>query len=495
MKVLVYVPSALWDPHFGMQLEEAESLYRDGNEVTLAYCDGFQQYCPLNPDGKPLLCKYCRFCAKRWIKKNLSKAIKVVPLKRTADKTEHRFKYDSVKDIKNIIWKDVYIGYGVMSSFTTATRNPEPDFTQEPVRKYFDFALAHAVSLTERFHTLVAEIGPDMISIFNGRFIEQRPLYDIAVSKKISLRVNESIGGMRTNSAHKRLIYHDHLPHSIPYTTELIDTVWNMTDESIAEKERRGKDFFERRRNGVPAGDRVYIGKQQKGLLPDDWDPGKRNIVIFNSSEDEFAAVGKDFEDYALFESQLDGINNILTKFSSSEYHFYLRVHPNLSNVKFAYHTSLYDLPAKYKNLTVIPASAACSTYDLLDAAEKVIVFGSTMGVEAAYWKKPVILLAGAFYYELGVCHTPQNIDEMYQLIAAEDLPLKKTENAVKYGYFILNRDLLATPCKYIDFTLYKIGRNSYASSYARFFGSLKLQKFIKKIVRKLSLKQPGILP
>lgn len=495
MKILVYAPSALWDPHFGMQMEDAESLYREGNEVFLAYCDGFQKYCFKNPQGDPQLCKFCRFCAKRWTKKNLSPGIKIIPVKEEAPLPEMQWDYRTVRDIKNIVWKDALIGYGVMSSFTTATRDPEPDLALPEVKKYFDYALNHAVALTDSFCRLLEEIKPDVISIFNGRFIEQRPLYDIALKRNIQLRVNESVGGLRTNSEPLRVIYYNHLPHSIPYTTELIQKVWEMSEESEAEKERKGRDFFERRRKGVPAGDRVYIANQQKGLLPEDWDESKRNIVIFNSSEDEFAAVGKDFEDYAVFESQLAGIHHILTKFSSPEYHFYLRIHPNLAQVEFAYHTALYDLPKLYKNLTVIAATAPCSTYDLLDAAEKVIVFGSTMGVEAAYWGKPTILLAGAFYHELDVCYAPKTPEEIYPLIECKNLPPKARDGAIKYGYYILNHSLLAIPKKYIDYALYKTGRKSYASGYARFWGSLRLARFIKKFFRQKSRKRTGLLP
>ena len=172
-----------------------------------------------------------------------------------------------------------------------------------------------------------------------------------------------------------------------------------------------------------------------------------------------------------------------------------MRIHPNLAQVEFAYHTALYDLPKLYKNLTVIAATAPCSTYDLLDAAEKVIVFGSTMGVEAAYWGKPTILLAGAFYHELDVCYAPKTPEEIYPLIECKDLPPKARDGAIKYGYYILNHSLLAIPKKYIDYALYKTGRKSYASGYARFLGSLRLARFIKKFFRQKSRKRTGLLP
>ena len=82
MKHLIYASPALTAPHFGILLEEAESLYREGHEVTFAYCNGLSHYCILNPHGDRLLCAGCRKCAAKWIKQYLSAGIKVLPLSR-----------------------------------------------------------------------------------------------------------------------------------------------------------------------------------------------------------------------------------------------------------------------------------------------------------------------------------------------------------------------------------------------------------------------------
>ena len=66
---------------------------------------------------------------------------------------------------------------------------------------------------------------------------------------------------------YQKIVYENNLPHNIPYNTELLEKVWSVNNESEEEKIRKGRDFFERRRKGIPAGDRVYIGKQKKGLF------------------------------------------------------------------------------------------------------------------------------------------------------------------------------------------------------------------------------------
>lgn len=482
MRHLVYSACSLIDPHFGILLEEAESLYRDGGEVTFAFCHGISRCCIFNFHGDPLVCRACRSCSRRLIRKYLSPGIRILPLYGVPADDSPLPEYHSVPELKQIVFRDVFIGYGVMSNYTSITRDPDPDFSVPEVKRYFDFSLHHAMALTGGFYRLMDEIKPDSVSLYTGRLIDNRPLFDIAQKRGIEVRINECIGGLRSRSKLERVVYLNHLPHSIPYNTELLEKVWAMDNEPTAEKERKGRDFFERRRRGVPAGDRVYTAGQRQGMLPDGWDDTKRNIVIFNSSEDEFSAVGKEFDQYALFPSQLEGIRHILRQFPSDEYRFYLRIHPNLSRVRFRYHTDLYALPEEFGNLTVIGADDPCSTYALMDAAEKVVVFGSTTGAEAAYWHKPVILLGGAFYYLLDICYTPRTLQEADELIAARLQP-KDPRNAVKYGYYLLNRDLLAIPAHHVDYSAREVkifGRKFATSAYMKLFGSNTLSKMFR---------------
>ena len=69
------------------------------------------------------------------------------------------------------------------------------------------------------------------------------------------------------------------------------------------------------------------------------------------------------------------------------EYHFYLRIHPNLTNVHFEYREKLLALEEIYPNITVIDAPSPISTYALMDVADKIIVFGSTAGAESVFWE------------------------------------------------------------------------------------------------------------
>ena len=230
MKCLVYAPpSSLAEPHFGILLEEAVKLYKAGNEVTFVYCNGLCINCIWNPCGNRLFCKFCCYCTRKWLKELLPAEIETRPLK-MPDIKHQTWNYQTVNDIKGLIYRDVYIGYGIMSNYTSITRDPEPDFSNSDTHAYFDFLLNKAIALTDAFYDLVEEIQPDCISLYNGRLIEVRPLFDIAQSKKIYLRNNECLGGARVGQTYQKIVYENNLPHNIPYNTELLEKVLSVNN-------------------------------------------------------------------------------------------------------------------------------------------------------------------------------------------------------------------------------------------------------------------------
>jgi hypothetical protein len=224
----------------------------------------------------------------------------------------------------------------------------------------------------------------------------------------------------------------------VEYNVAMMEKNWAEPALSDSEKRTIGESFFIKRRGGSVAGDVVYTTKQIKGLLPDGLDQTKKNIIIFNSSEDEFAAVGDEHYGMSLFPSQLAGVRRILELYQErTDIHFYLRLHPNLEKIRYKYHTGYYELAKQFNNLTVIPPASPVSSYALLDEAEKVIIFGSTIGVESVYWGKPVILLANSFYSFLDLFYKPKTEEELHVLIDSHLAP-KDNLPAVKFGLYVM---------------------------------------------------------
>jgi hypothetical protein len=308
--------------------------------------------------------------------------------------------------------------------------NPElSDFTKTLITRMLKASVRMCL-LSEKI--FLAE-KPNKILVYNGRMPESRPLLRYFRNQGIDVDILE-VYPTNLTGGFKKVIFQNDLPHSITYFQRRMKEEWN---KDPIKSEGLGKKFFENRRNASFAGDKVYVKNQQQGLLPEGWDPKKRNIVIFNSSEDEFAAIGAEWED-RLFDSQLKGIQHIfqcIDKYPDAE--VYLRVHPNLKDIKYKYHTDLYKL-SNHPRVHVIPGSSKVSTYSLVDASDVVVSFGTSVGVEAAYSGKPVVLLGSSFYKGLGFCHEPKSIIEMEDMIFTKKLEPLSSPSILEYGNYIM---------------------------------------------------------
>jgi hypothetical protein len=436
-----------------MLLNDAIKCYKNGHEVIFAYCNGVMCSCLGNPESNPIICYSCRKRSKK-ATANLPTEIRIVPLNKNLQERYDDIDliFSSVHNLKNICYKNVNIGYSILSTYISLTRNHLPDCSDDKTKTYLINLLKQAIALIDATETLIEEFKPEEIRVANGRLYEMNPLVRLAIKYRISYICTENICEIIGESLTQRIVYFENTtPHDIKNHYERCMKNWELNNLTEEQKTNIGKSFYEKRRNGIPAGDRVYIKNQQKGKLPSNIDMTKRNIVIFNSSDDEYASLGEEFEAYSLFPSQYDGIIYMLEQFSNNnDYHFYLRIHPNLQNIKYSYHLNLYTLQNCYNNITVIAANDNISTYDLMDIADKVIVFGSTTGIEAVYWNKPTILLAASTYYYTETCYIPKTKEELLSLLQQKLTPCCKT-NVIKYGFYMLNQTALSYDAEYID--------------------------------------------
>lgn len=480
MKYLIYSSSSLAYPHFGVQLEECEKLNSEGHNVTFAYCSGINNTCFKNISSNSAICKACKLGYRLSINK-LSKNIEIIPLKFKEDNLKHEFIFNNINDIKEIRYKKVNIGYSVLSTFISFSRNPEIKF-DAITRDYFNHLLHQTCKLVDSVHDLIDKVKPDVICVFNGRFFETKPLFDIGISKNIKVIINEVIGNGTENDPFKITKFINSMPHDISYLRKKVLSTWDQSKLSFKEKIKIGESFYFNKKNGLNTGLINFTKEQKSGKLPLNWNNSEKNIVIFNSSEDEFAAIGKEFDSYAIFNSQIEGIKFMLTNCKFNDIHFYLRIHPNLSNIIESFHTDLLELDKLHSNITIIKADDNISTYALIDNSWKVIVFGSTVGIESSFWGKPTILLAGSMYHDLNALYKPSSKSHLLQLIEQEELAVLNNFPAIQFGFYVMNRDTGASNSKYFDLSLKKynlFGFEFTQPSYMHLFGSNILVKLI----------------
>lgn len=443
IRTAAFVPN-----QYCQMMEEVEIQLKAGTDVTYIYCDGKAiHHCQYNCFGDNSVCKHCQRYRK-YLFRHLSKSpnLHLVSLSNFKDALDdysfiEKLDYNSTDDIKRISYKGVMIGYAALSNYLSETRNLFPLVDNE-FRLFFNNWLLAAAQLTDLVLNILTNLPHDCVQLFNSRLICCRPIVDLCKQNQWHFISHEI--GYNTYNQQVKKYFVNNTPHDISTITKMINELWDNSKLPDNEKEKVAKAFFEKRRNAISSGDKIYVAGQQKGLLPEDWKEDTHNIAIFNSSEDEFAALGDEFTSLSLFPSQYDGLKYIFNKYKNNKkIHFYLRIHPNLKDIPYAYHKKLYDF-SNLPNVSVIPGNSPISTYTLMDKADTILVFGSTTGAEAVYANKPVILLGCATYRNLNICHIPSTIEELDKMIEDQKLQIKDAQGALKMGYFAMNDEF---PC------------------------------------------------
>lgn len=475
-----------------LQIEEAIEQHNKGNEVHFLYCDDSIGGCNNNPNFDKRRCYVCKLLQRKNRKTYLPSEINTYSVKslitnEILEIARKKFKYQTTEELRKLKFHGVEIGLGAISSYITFTRNLDPLINEES-KRYFDRILASQVLLTLIIEKLDSQNKFDKIIVHNGRFAIFKPFLNFAQTNGIDYICTESFCDSKGNVS--KDYYYNDIPHNINPRHKKYLIAWDEALKYGIDRESISKSFFERRRNAEGTGDKIYTANQEKDKLVNNWDDSKENIVIYNSSEDEFCAVSGDFENKKLFSNQMNGIKTIVEHYrNDNSKHFYLRVHPNLIPVKYAYHLDLYKL--NYPNLTVIHADSRISSYALLDKADKVITFGSTMGIEATYAKKPSICIGASFYEQLNVVYQPRNIDEIWRYIDDKQLTNLYSNNVLIYGYYLMGiyNSIIQNKFKHIDARIlkYKIfGQYRLVRAYEKILNSNKLFLFVRYLLNLL---------
>ena len=462
-----------------------------GNEIIAVQCGQEIGQCLWNMDKNKWKCWLCNKHVNVF-KRQMPANVKFVSLAslNNNDKWEEIkkivFRYKTIEDIKKIEYNGINIGYGCVSTYVSKTRNLNPDVDLPYVRVYIDDFLHRLCYQTYLHEKIINAEKPDQIFFINGRISNARSLVEIAKKKNLEYVCVEgakSVGGRMCIDN-----FYNNMPHNLQYRTALMENYWGDISVSRKEKEWLGNLFFSNKQNGKYYGDKNYVEGQVNNLLPDNWNNGNKRYVIFNSSEDEFFAIGDEYDKEKIFDTQIQGIKFIAqTLINRTNVDLYLRIHPNLKNIKYRYHTDLLKLSDEYKNITVISGDSKISSYDLMRGADKIIVFGSTMGVESAYSKKVVINLAGALYKYLNVTYNPKTKEDLCNLLTNDNLkPIDNKEGLLKYGYYFQRKNFISPiffPLHYKQIKLFN--KTIYLYKYCRILGSRFLYALINYFIEK----------
>ena len=428
-QIVIFCPFVGWPLHFITDLEIIQRHLAAGDNVTVLVCDGELSACDVNIHHHARDCLACIATRSTGLEL-LSGSLTVKPLYGFAPKEISSFPlstdFSSVAQLKRYRVDGFDIGDAAMSSLVRHLRDADFDLAEHSGLLQALLRTAYDVfaSVSEYLRTNVV----DRFYVFNSRFASTRGAMRACQRQGVECMVHER--GCD--------IQHFHLyPNTFPHDREFVDADIRRHWHAAANPnnaELIATAWYRNKAVGIEGHLNSFVTGQHADLLPERWSAAERNIVIFTSSEDEFVAVGEGWEN-PLYASELEGVRAIVRSLRdvTHELRIWVRVHPNLTGIENRQTRGLRELNAPF--LTVIPADSPVSTYAMLRNSEKVLTFGSTIGIEAVFWRVPSILAGMSFYRDMGGTYNPTSHVELMELLNASLVP-KESDAALRYGYY-----------------------------------------------------------
>jgi hypothetical protein len=179
----------------------------------------------------------------------------------------------------------------------------------------------------------------------------------------------------------------------------------------------------------------------------------QKRAVIFTTSEDEYAELGDDWRPHH-WESQWAAFDFAAGILLREGYEVTIRIHPNLaSKSRRAYKRAIRNqerVARGRRGVQIVRHDDAVSSYSLVQESDIVLVWNSTLGLEAVANGKPVICMTAAYYDK--VC-------SVTQWYSAHQIPLLERlmgevdpESALRFRAALVGRDKVFMPESVKDF-------------------------------------------
>lgn len=432
-RVLVYAPLAFSTPHFETDLEIAQRHLDLGDNVELVLCDAELSSCQLNPNGE---LRRCVQCVSRNLQGTAQLSVKVPVLGLTASLTPEDHarltglprEFPSQQALRKFCFDGFDAGMATLSSIIDFTRALTVD--TKLLAPSIHRTLHAAVATFLGFKRILATSHYDRVYIYNGRWSMMRSAVRACEQLGVPYYTHE-----RGSDFQKFAVYRDTLPHQKDNFRQRTKAAW---ENAVGHPQTTtlAEVFFHGRRQRVEKAWFSHVKLQETGRLPLGWECDGRRIVFFTSSEFEFAAIGGDATG-KIYPTQVDGLRRLagLLAEQSPETRLWVRVHPNDKNPAAIKRWT--EAAASLRNVTLIAPDETIDSYSLLEGADRVLTFGSTIGIEATYWGRPSICADFSFFDGLDAHYEPATEGELIDLLVRRDLAPKPQENALRYGYYL----------------------------------------------------------
>jgi hypothetical protein len=348
----------------------------------------------------------------------------------------------SLQDLMTFEWKDIPLGALCLPGLRWILRIHhlnDDENTRYLLREY----ILSAWNVAQKFSKLLDETQPRAVIVFNGQFYPEATARYIAQKRGIRVITHEV--GLQPASAFFTEGEATAYPIHIPDEFELNDEQNAKLDAYLAK--RFQGDF-------TMAG--IKFWADMKGLEADasflQKAAGFKQIVpiftnvIFDTSQPHANTVFEDMFDW------LDTTLEVIR--AHPETLFVIRAHPDELRVRKSSRETVEGWVSsrgvdKEPNVVFVSPSEALSSYELIQRSKFVMVYNSTIGLEASIMGAAVLCAGKARFTQYPTVFFPQTIEEvkrkMKEFLEAEkiDIPYEFKRNARRFLYYQLFRTSL----------------------------------------------------
>jgi hypothetical protein len=346
----------------------------------------------------------------------------------------------SVPELSNFHFQDIPLGALCLPGLRWVLRIHhlnDDENTRYLLREY----ILSAWNVAQKFSDFLDQTQPRAVVVFNGQFYPEATARFIA--QKRGLRVITHEVGLEPATAYFTEGEATAYPIHIPDTFELTEAQNTRLDAYLAKRFKgdftmAGVKFWA----DMKGLDEAFLQKaaQFKQIVP------IFTNVIFDTSQPHANTVFEDMFDW------LDLTLEVIQE--HPETLFVIRAHPDELRVRKASRETVggwveMNKVTELPNVIFVPSNETLSSYELILKSKFVMVYNSTIGLEASIMGMPVLCAGKARFTQYPTVFFPQTVDEvrrkMKEFLNAEsiDVPAEFKRNARRFLYYQLYRTSL----------------------------------------------------
>lgn len=273
---------------------------------------------------------------------------------------------------------------------------------------------------------IIEDRNIDRVYVHNGR----ASAYHAVILAAKATGTHFSIFEWTPNKDRFHLVNDDLLHRAERYHDE-VESVCSAASE--AEIITAGTDFYSKRFAMSKDILGTHLEKRTVVSPPKEFFDEQRRVVFFSTSEFEYT------DDWlSKFGPQIEIVQYLANALGKAGIKLFVRIHPHMAGSD---DNQMWSVLARNANVILFPANSNINSYELMQEADCIVTCGSTVGGEAAFLGKKVVLLGWAIYERLGCAIIPSSLNEAVEIIADSNIcaPLDAKLGALRYAYWFMH--------------------------------------------------------